>query len=315
MAVRRLTRAARVTRVILTGLMIIATLIISLVAVWLSFLAIRELAIIVGWPSYTAWAVMPIIELFILVGAAEVALRMWDGRDDLARPRALAYGALVVTLALNVIDHLIKAAIDWYDETAPLRGLMIAGFAAIVPLAQILALHVLIERLRAIGERTATGSITRTRTGPTHNAITGTATGARSSKRTARRTDAQTGGEYVPASDEDRAMYETWLAGIETGTEPSGSQLARAAGKDPATGVGRKAARRYRKAHGMTGPAGPAARTATGTAPARTSGTDLHLVGTATGTTNTQTGTASDQASNHSTGPEAADPTSAEVSA
>ncbi|GIH16102.1 DUF2637 domain-containing protein [Rugosimonospora africana] len=55
---------------------------------------------------------------------------------------------------------------------------------------------------------------------------------------------------YEPVSEEDAVMYETWRAGIAVGQEPTGADLARAAGRaDDATGLGRKAARRYRDAH------------------------------------------------------------------
>jgi hypothetical protein len=55
---------------------------------------------------------------------------------------------------------------------------------------------------------------------------------------------------YEPVSDEDAAMYQAWCAGVEAGQEPTGADLARAAGRaDDATGIGRRAARRYRDAH------------------------------------------------------------------
>lgn len=55
---------------------------------------------------------------------------------------------------------------------------------------------------------------------------------------------------YEPVSDDDRAMYQAWKLGIERGQEPTGAQLARAAGRaDDGTGLGRRAARRYRDAH------------------------------------------------------------------
>ncbi|GIJ62102.1 DUF2637 domain-containing protein [Virgisporangium aurantiacum] len=57
-------------------------------------------------------------------------------------------------------------------------------------------------------------------------------------------------GHYEPVSDEDAAMYELWRRGVAAGQEPSGADLARAAGRaNDASGVGRKAARRYREAH------------------------------------------------------------------
>jgi hypothetical protein len=55
---------------------------------------------------------------------------------------------------------------------------------------------------------------------------------------------------YEPVSDEDAAMYQAWCTGVEAGQEPTGADLARAAGRaDDATGIGRRAARRYRDAH------------------------------------------------------------------
>jgi uncharacterized protein DUF2637 len=55
---------------------------------------------------------------------------------------------------------------------------------------------------------------------------------------------------YTPTSDDDAAMYELWRRGVAEGREPSGVDLARAAGRsNDANGVGRKAARRYREAH------------------------------------------------------------------
>ncbi|MEJ3741738.1 hypothetical protein WEI85_00350 [Actinomycetes bacterium KLBMP 9797] len=60
----------------------------------------------------------------------------------------------------------------------------------------------------------------------------------------------QTPAVYEPASEEDAAMYAAWRRGVAAGQEPSGADLARAAGRsDDATGVGRRAARRYREAH------------------------------------------------------------------
>ena len=58
---------------------------------------------------------------------------------------------------------------------------------------------------------------------------------------------------YQPTSDDDRAMYQAWLGGMSDGQEPSGADLARATGRpDDNTGVGRRAARRYRNAHTAT---------------------------------------------------------------
>jgi hypothetical protein len=58
---------------------------------------------------------------------------------------------------------------------------------------------------------------------------------------------------YEPSSDEDAAMYAAWQRGVAAGQEPSGADLARTVGRpDDATGVGRRAARRYRDAYAKT---------------------------------------------------------------
>jgi hypothetical protein len=62
---------------------------------------------------------------------------------------------------------------------------------------------------------------------------------------------------YQPTGNEDTAMYHAWQRGVANGQEPSGADLARAAGRaDDATGIGRRAARRYRDAHGQPPPHG-----------------------------------------------------------
>lgn len=54
---------------------------------------------------------------------------------------------------------------------------------------------------------------------------------------------------YDPINPHDAVMYAAWRAGVLAGREPSGADLARATGRpDDATGVGRRAARRYRRA-------------------------------------------------------------------
>ncbi|GAA4262810.1 hypothetical protein [Dactylosporangium darangshiense] len=55
---------------------------------------------------------------------------------------------------------------------------------------------------------------------------------------------------YEPIGHEDAAMYQAWRRGVATGQEPTGADLARAAGRvNDTTGFGRRAARRYRNAH------------------------------------------------------------------
>jgi hypothetical protein len=61
---------------------------------------------------------------------------------------------------------------------------------------------------------------------------------------------------YKPVSDGDTAMYALWSRRIADGHEPSGAELARVAGRpDDSSGIGRRAARRYRAAHAQTAPA------------------------------------------------------------
>jgi uncharacterized protein DUF2637 len=55
---------------------------------------------------------------------------------------------------------------------------------------------------------------------------------------------------YQPVGEDDAAMYDVWRRGVAAGRDPSGANLARAAGRSSdATGIGRRAARRYRDAH------------------------------------------------------------------
>lgn len=145
------TPGARLARSILTGTVILGSVAISAGAAWVSFLAIRDLALYFGWDQHTAWVVMPLIELFLLVGSSEAALRILGGISHPIAPYVAAYTALVVTLACNIGDHVLRL----YDEQPGIRTwrLVILGlFAAIVPAAQIGALHFLSGRLRRIAE-------------------------------------------------------------------------------------------------------------------------------------------------------------------
>jgi hypothetical protein len=67
---------------------------------------------------------------------------------------------------------------------------------------------------------------------------------------------------YEPNSIEDATMHRAWQQSVAAGRTPSGADLARAAGRpDDSTGIGRKAARRYRttqQATHTTSPAAPA---------------------------------------------------------
>lgn len=148
----RLSASAEAARFLLTVTMVVSTLTISAAAGYLSWLATRDLATNVGWSPHTAWLIMPIVELFFFAGTAEVAFRMWEGRSDLLYPQALIVGALSMSLVFNVIDHVLGAG-----GSAGWKLLLTGLLAALVPLAQILALHLLIGRVRAFGEQTTTG--------------------------------------------------------------------------------------------------------------------------------------------------------------
>jgi hypothetical protein len=147
-----LTAAATVTRTVLTAAMLSLTGAISVGAGWLSFLAIRDLAVLAGWPADTAWAVQPIIELFLVVGSLEIVCRAWEGRTDLTYPKALIGAALAVVLAANVTDHVLRARLT---DRRPAADLILVGvLAALVPAAQLGSLHLMSGRLRSLGGRT-----------------------------------------------------------------------------------------------------------------------------------------------------------------
>ncbi len=142
------------TRAVLTAVMLALTAGISLGAGWLSFLAVRDLAVLAGWPAATAWAVQPVVELFLVVGSLEIVCRAWEGRTDLRYPTALIAAALVVVLAANVADHVLQAAAE--RRSGPMLA-VVGLLAALVPAAQLGSLHLISGRLHSLGGRT-TGS-------------------------------------------------------------------------------------------------------------------------------------------------------------
>lgn len=139
---------AALARRVLIALVLGSVTAISVGAAWLSFLATRSLAERVGWDPGTAWLVMPVIELFFLAGTAETALRELERRDDVRWPSGLTYAALCVSLVLNVVSHVAASGSrpGWQQS-------LLGCLAGIVPLAQIGGLHLLADRLRALGER------------------------------------------------------------------------------------------------------------------------------------------------------------------
>jgi len=146
-----LSASASVTRAVLTGVMLALTVGISVGAGWLSFLAVRDLAMLAGWPAGTAWAVQPVVELFLVVGSLEIVCRAWEGRTDLRYPAALIAAALVVVLAANVADHVLQAAAE--RRSGPMLA-VVGLLAALVPAAQLGSLHLISGRLHALGGRT-----------------------------------------------------------------------------------------------------------------------------------------------------------------
>jgi hypothetical protein len=139
---------------VLTAVMLALTAGISVGAGWLSFLAVRDLAVLAGWPAATAWAVQPVVELFLVVGSLETVCRAWEGRADLRYPTALIAGALVVVLAANVADHVLRAAAE--RRSGPMLA-VVGLLAALVPAAQLGSLHLISGRLHSLGGR-STGS-------------------------------------------------------------------------------------------------------------------------------------------------------------
>jgi hypothetical protein len=150
----QLSASAAVTRAVLTAVMLMLTAAISVGAGWLSFLAVRDLAVLAGWPAATAWAVQPVVELFLVVGSLEIVCRAWEGRTDLRYPTALIAAALVVVLAANVVDHVLQAAAE--RRSGPMLA-VVGLLAALVPAAQLGSLHLISGRLHSLGGRT-TGS-------------------------------------------------------------------------------------------------------------------------------------------------------------
>jgi hypothetical protein len=146
-----LTRTAAITRAALTAAMLTLTATISVGAGWLSFLAIRDLATLVGWPADTAWVVQPIVELFLVVGSLEIVCRAWEGRTDLTYPKALIAAALTVVLAANVSDHVLRAAQAGHPRSLPP---LVGALAALVPAAQLGSLHLMSGRIDSLGRAT-----------------------------------------------------------------------------------------------------------------------------------------------------------------
>jgi hypothetical protein len=151
-----LTRTAAITRATLTTAMLTLTAAISMGAGWLSLLAVRDLAVQAGWPPDTAWVVQPIVELFLVAGSLEIVCRAWEGRTDLAYPKALIAAALVVVLAANVTDHVLTDHVLRAAQSGrPGPMLVLVGsLAALVPAAQLGSLHLMSGRLDSLGRRT-----------------------------------------------------------------------------------------------------------------------------------------------------------------
>src|SRR5262249_19696050 len=141
---RTLTAAAAAVRAVLTAVMLTLTTAISVGAGWLSFLAIRDLAVLAGWPPATAWAVQPIVELFLVVGSLEIVCRAWEDRTDLTYPKILIVVALTVVLAANVTDHVLRVRMTGH---AALPLVLVGLLAALVPAAQLGSLHLMSGRL------------------------------------------------------------------------------------------------------------------------------------------------------------------------
>jgi len=130
---------------------------------WLSFLVIRDLAVLAGWPADKAWAVQPIVELFRGVGSLEIVCRAWEGRADLSYPKALIGAALAVVLAANVTDRLLRAAGTGSSASMLVLVLVLVWWVGWPGWywPQLGSLHLMSGRLHALGGRTTTGAVTR----------------------------------------------------------------------------------------------------------------------------------------------------------
>lgn len=153
----------------LTGMVIVGTLAVSVLAGWISFFTLRDLAVFLGWPRDTASFLMPLVEVFLLIGSAELALRVRDDDPHTAGPRVLAWSALVVTLAGNIGDHVLRA-LGAVDQAQQWRLVVLGAVAAIPPLAQMGTLHMLTGRLLRIAQARAAA---RTDTAPAGPSIAG----------------------------------------------------------------------------------------------------------------------------------------------
>lgn len=157
-------------RTVLVLAVIVVSLAVSVGAAFESFYVFERTAVFFGWPKTHAWVVMPLTELFLILGSAELALRILEGSTKLWGPRTMAYTALAVTLTVNVgyrvltllmptdvEGRLVRAGallhVEWWQPAA------IAFFAAIIPTAQLLAVHVLTGRLRRMAENRTTRTV------------------------------------------------------------------------------------------------------------------------------------------------------------
>lgn len=150
-------------RTVMSIVVLFFALAISIGAAYESFFAFERMAIFFGWPKSHAWIVMPLTEAFLVLGSFELAIRIMEG-GKLMGPRLMAYGALVITLAVNVGYHVLTLLLPVDDLGRLVQGVTVlnqvhwwqpaalAVFAAIVPTAQLLALHVFSGRLRRLAQ-------------------------------------------------------------------------------------------------------------------------------------------------------------------
>jgi hypothetical protein len=150
-------------RTVMSIVVLAFALAISVGAAYESFFAFERLATFFGWPAQHAWIIMPLTEAFLVLGSFELAIRIMEG-GKLWAPRLMAYGALVITLAVNVGYHVLTLLLPIDENDRLVKGVTtlntvhwwqpaaLAVFAAIVPTAQLLALHVFSGRLRRLAE-------------------------------------------------------------------------------------------------------------------------------------------------------------------
>lgn len=217
------------------------------------------------------WGVRAVLTLGV---AASVAANILHARSDPISQTIAAWPPIALLLAVELVSR-VPVRRRWLTAARVCATVVIASIAAYVSYwhmagvaarygEESISAHLLplsVDGLIVIG------SICLVELGAYHRPLAATTEPAAVRARR-RRTDLETAGPtstgqapstsvepatvgaYEPSGEEDALMYAAWQAGMAAGHEPSGADLARAAGRaNDASGIGRRAVRRYREAH------------------------------------------------------------------